>query len=301
MQILRQIAGGLAAVGCLALVGTAAASSLPIRDQAKLFSRAALSEAGDALQGIREQFDKSLVIETYPSVSWISRLTHNLKGTQARENFFADWAKRNAKRAGSSAIYVLICKAPAPIHIEVVVGRDVAPYFSPKDSAQLHDLLQSRFREGQYDGGLLSSIRFVQSTLQLNGAPPPVAQEPFPWAMIDWLLLALAALWGLLELIQCMTSRQWSPAHARLEPLFFAGAGSLPAGLFRTATSSWLADLRRHRASTSMPPPVFDAAARQAEVAHQPTSEEGGHQDEVVVRSPALDSLPPSYDTSSRP
>ena len=124
----------------------------------------------------------------------------NLKEPQARDQFFADWAKRNARKAGPNGIYVLICNQPAPQQVEVVPGREARPFLSSEEVRQARTLLVARLRQGQPDTALLESIRLIGARLQSNGATAPPPRENFPWGQVVWLVPAIVAFWGLVKL-----------------------------------------------------------------------------------------------------
>ena len=117
MFFLRLTVISVAALGAVAFGGNAFAAAPPIQDHAQLFSLATLREANEIVETIQTNYDKRLVIETFSSVPWTARLTHNFKDPQDRARYFAEWARRNARRAGANGIYVLICKQPAPVEV----------------------------------------------------------------------------------------------------------------------------------------------------------------------------------------
>ena len=204
----------------------------------------------------RRSYDKRLVIETFSSVPWTARLTRNLKEPQARDQFFADWAKRNARRAGPNGIYVLICNQPAPQQVEVVPGREARPFFSSEEVRQARTLLLARLRQGQPDTALLESIRLIGSRLQSNGATAPPPRENFPWGQVVWLVPAIIAFWGLVELAHYLTIGRSHPADVPMGLVGYGGGGSLPAGLFVTMTTRWLHDLWRRETDLSTRAPL---------------------------------------------
>ena len=246
----------VAAVGPWTLGGSAFAGAPLVRDHANLFSRAALAEADEAVETIQTQYDKRLVIETFSSVPWTARLTHNLKEPQARDQFFADWAKRNARRAGPNGIYVLICKQPVPFQVEVVPGGEARLFFSSEDARQARNLLLARLHQGQPDSALLESIRLIESRLQSNGATAPPPRETFPWGLVVWLVPAIIAFWGLVELAHYLTVGRSHPADEPTGTVGYGGGGSLPAGLFVTMTTRWAHDLLRREVDRSTRAPL---------------------------------------------
>jgi hypothetical protein len=247
MSFFRWTVISVATLGALALGGTAFAAAPPIRDHANLFSLATLSEANELAEAIQTNYDKRLVIETFSSVPWTARLTHNFKDPQDRARYFAEWAKRNARRAGANGIYVLICKQPAPVEVEVRVGRDTLPFFPLEDANRAREVLLADLRQGQPDTALLRSVRLIESRLEANGAHAPAPEEIFPWGRVLWSFLAIVVFWVLIELAHYLAIGRSRPGEAEAEPVGFGGGGSLPAGLFAAMTSHWLRDLWRRQ------------------------------------------------------
>jgi hypothetical protein len=265
MCFLRWTVTSVAALGAVALGGDGFAAAPAIRDHAELFSPATLREANELAENIQANYDKRLVIETFSSVPWTARLTQNFKDPQDRARYFDQWAKRNARRAGASGIYVLICKGPAPTEAEVRVGRDALPFFSLEDASRLREAVMGDLRQGQFDAALLRAVRLIGSRLEIKGAHAPAPEESFSWGPILWTFFTLIAIGVLLQLVHYLVIDRSRAGEA--EPVGFGGGGSLPAGLFAAMTSHWLRDLWRRQPDVGTEPyleakrvPVVDEA-----------------------------------------
>jgi uncharacterized membrane protein YgcG len=163
--------GALAAalLGWLVAVAPVSAAVPPvIKDDAKFFSDKARTEADAKIKEIYRDFHKDLFIETLPSVPPDKAKDVNLKDRSARERFFEEWARERFRNAGVNGIYVLICKDPP--HIQVEVGNETREKaFTVKDRDELAKILLSRFREKKYDEGLREAVDFVAARLKANG------------------------------------------------------------------------------------------------------------------------------------
>jgi hypothetical protein len=243
MGFLPWMVTSVAVLGAVALGGDGFAAAPPIRDHAQLFSPPTLREASELADTIQTNYDKRLVIETFSSVPWTARLTQNLKDPQNRPRYFAQWAKRNGRRVGANGIYVLICKEPAPIEVEVRVGRDVLPFFSLEAASRAREMLLADLRQGKPDAALLRAVRLIESRLEVSGAHAPAPEESFPWGPVLWTFFTLVAVGVLLRLVRYLVIGLSRSDVA--EPVGFGGGGSLPAGLFAAMTSHWLRDLLR--------------------------------------------------------
>jgi uncharacterized membrane protein YgcG len=232
----------LAAVGallCSWLTDGARASSPSIRDEARLFSPAARREADAQIASIRNDYRVHVRIDTYPAVSWFARLTRDFQDLKTRNRYFTEWARRNAQSVGPDGIYVLVCKDPDPIHVEVITGRGVLPYFPANENDRLRTLLLGRFRQGQYDSGLSEALQAIQAALEHNGAVAAEHEPSFSWPLIGGICVAFLALWGGLELVRYFTMDTSHETSGSGEPTGYGGGGSLPAGLFVTMTKPW--------------------------------------------------------------
>jgi hypothetical protein len=234
------------ALGWLASAGLVFAVQPALRDDGHFFSADAVSQAEQAIQEIKQRYNQNLVIETFAKVSPVARLFHNLKDPAGRARFFADWAQRNARKAGPTSIYVLICREPGPVHVEVVVGRETqAGAFVAKDRDQLQERLDEQVREGRYDAGLLKTVHFVQATLRTHLGSAVAPPAPFPWESILTTVLVMLAFWLCAETVRGIQFSKARASDARVGPPGYGSYGSIPTALFASMTCNWLRDLLR--------------------------------------------------------
>src|SRR5262245_55836735 len=197
----------LAVVCGLTTCGQAAASPPPIKDEAHMFSPEAIERATADIQEIKRLYQTDLVFEFVPSVpadNWWNKFKKKVlhsKEPEARSRFYEDWAKRNARAAGPHAIYVLICKEPAPLHVVVVAGVSVQRQkaFTGADGKRLEARLLARFQQEKYDEGLAEAVQLVRKTLQTNRENLVIPVEGFPWAGIVSVILAMVGFWLCLQ------------------------------------------------------------------------------------------------------
>src|SRR5262249_24993110 len=119
----------------------------------------------------------------------------------------------------------LITKSPG--HVQVEVGDETRKQgFSDRDRAHLRDLLVNKFKEKDYDAGLLEAIEYVRSTMDTNlsKAPagairqhnaPPVhrdGQVESPGGLLSGLcgficfgIVAALVIWSVVALIRAFT------------------------------------------------------------------------------------------------
>src|SRR5262249_28716232 len=131
------------AAGWLAVAGAAVAATPGVNDNAGFFKPETVQKADAILREIKNRAQKGGVIETFASVP--AGKEDQVKDKAERERFSDEWAKRNARTAQVNGIYVLICKKPG--HVEVEVGNETSKRaFPPADRRQLEDILLRAFQ-----------------------------------------------------------------------------------------------------------------------------------------------------------
>ena len=166
---------GLVALSCLGAVGARAVGP-EVRDNAGLFSTAAVKQADETIRNIQRDFRKDLLVETFAGVPE-SRTNDYARN---REEFFASLVRERAQAARLDGIYVLVMKEPPPHRFRIQVGVGQATRqraFVTANRDELVRLLQSSFREDKYDEGLRTSVAYVERTLRsnLSGQVPSAA------------------------------------------------------------------------------------------------------------------------------
>jgi hypothetical protein len=136
----------------------------PVKDEAKLFSAEALEKANKKVREVYQTYRKDLVIETYPAVP--ADLEKKFKEKKKAE-FFEEWAQARAKELGVNGVYVLICKNPTYLQIEMdPETRKKA--FTPRDRERLRAKMIEALREKKFDTGLLEWAEIVEAAYKAN-------------------------------------------------------------------------------------------------------------------------------------
>jgi uncharacterized membrane protein YgcG len=161
----------LASLVLALLAGSLLAAEAPaVRDEAGFFTPAAARQADDDLAAIKKLFDVDVRIETVKSVP-TTRVTEvkEMNPTQ-RSQFFAQWAQERMAATNVDGIYVLICKAPG--HLQVEVGQKTEKKtFTKEDAVALRSALLTPFRAKEYDEGLRAGVNLVRDRLNKNVPP----------------------------------------------------------------------------------------------------------------------------------
>jgi hypothetical protein len=152
-------------LGWLGLVGTVAAVFPPaIKDDGKMFTSEGLEKANKKIKEIYQNYKKDVVIETFAAIP--SDLEKKFKDKK-KEDFFREWAESRTKDLGVNGIYVLICKEPRYLYIDIDrESRKKA--FTRKDYEKMREKIFAGFRDMKFDAGLWDGLEAVESALKAN-------------------------------------------------------------------------------------------------------------------------------------
>jgi uncharacterized protein len=165
LAALAVFAGWLAAAAPVSAMAVAPV----IKDEGKFFSDEARGKADKQIREIHHEFGKDFLIETFAAVPADLAKDVDLEDKEARSKLFEKWAQERAREADVNGIYVLICKKPG--HIQVEVGNHTREKaFTVKDRNELAKILVEKFHEKKFDEGLLDAVEFVAKRLKANGA-----------------------------------------------------------------------------------------------------------------------------------
>jgi uncharacterized protein len=220
----RSFLGLAAAAVLLAAVAPARAYTPEVKDGAGLFSPDAEQRANQALRDLQKQFNKDLVIETYASIP----ADKKAEWEKNRAEFFNQWAAAIAREHRVDGIVVLIAKEPnGKLYLQTSVGVHTRERLFPlKDREKLNEIIGNRFRNRQYDEGLLEGIEYVRKVMQANsttaagaaGRPPATVPQPRGeaqprrdaaerdnsggWSWLLWVGLIVLGVWVLFAIIR---------------------------------------------------------------------------------------------------
>jgi hypothetical protein len=144
------------------------AGKVGVKDEAKLFSAAGLQKALDEIYDVNFHHDVDLLVETVAAVPADQRDKVKQMSRNERTTFFQTWAADRARAAGLNGLYVLVCKDPAYIQVEVTPKFRAA--FDDAARNRLADLLVGEFKAKRFDDGLLKAVTQVRG--KLAGSAP---------------------------------------------------------------------------------------------------------------------------------
>ncbi len=161
----------LASLVLVLLAGAASAADAPaVRDAAGFFKDAATRKANEDLGTLKDEFGTELRIETVKSVPDARLAEVKTMTTAQREQYFAAWARERAAAEKVHGVYVLICKSPT--YLQVEVGKDTQKKaFTPEDRKALRDAMFVPFKAKEFDQGLRAAVDLYRDRLNKNVPP----------------------------------------------------------------------------------------------------------------------------------
>ena len=165
MNRVRGIAIALVLASVALLTREAVAGVL--RDGADFFSTNAESQVKQTLDRIQQRHGKNVVVETQtsppPSVP--------TGGSEAARNqAYRDWLDRRGTEQGADVI-ILVTRNPS--HVEVGSSKAMrdSGAFTANDHRATSDLILPRFRQKNFDEGILQAVQFIDRRLGQNTGP----------------------------------------------------------------------------------------------------------------------------------
>jgi serine/threonine protein kinase len=135
-----------------------------IKDNGNFFSADAVTMTNKKIKEITQTYKKKLVIETFPEIP-----ADRKQGFQPdkKQQFFEKWARDLAQDNVVDGVYVLICKAPPYLQIEVD-NETLKKTFTNPNRVEMSTILLDKFRKEKYDAGLQEAVDFYGKTLRQN-------------------------------------------------------------------------------------------------------------------------------------
>ena len=155
----------LAALFGLTVVSRAFAVAPEIKDEAKMFSAEAVKKANEQIKDIARKHHLDLLVETFTTVPGDQVAKVKDLPREERVKFFQTWAKDRMNHHVVNGVYVLICKEPPFVRVEVSDGTIARQRFGTAFGGEMGKMFLEEFREKRFDEGLLKAVKMTQDKL----------------------------------------------------------------------------------------------------------------------------------------
>ena len=134
----------------------------PVKDEAKFFKPATVEKADAKIREIYQKHHKDVVVETLAALTAEQEKAFKEDG---KEKFFAKLAASRVKALGVNGVYVLVCKKPQYLRIDMDPGTRKSA-FTNADRDKMFKKIAASFKEDDFDAGLLAGLDLVEATLK---------------------------------------------------------------------------------------------------------------------------------------
>lgn len=143
-----------------------------VYDNAKLFSDNAIHQGDDILSRIQKDYDKDVVVETFPAIpeSMRDQFTR-----QDRRAFFESWLRSRARHYGVNGVFILICRDPGRLELEPGF-KTRQEVFTLADRDDAVKLIADDFRKKEFDRGLIEGLELIDQRIGRNLGNGPESQ-----------------------------------------------------------------------------------------------------------------------------
>jgi uncharacterized protein len=251
-------------VGGFLLTGNSVRAASDIKDEAGFFSADALKKAQAKLDEMDRKHQRHLMIRTFKAPPTGDARAES-KDQDVRNQFFRGWADELANKANLNGVIILISRNPG--HVEVRVGdATTSKLFTSADSKELAEELIRRFKNKEYDTGLVEAVNYVEGKYDQRDRAPARSTTHAPavahgnpgggfnlGGLICIGLVIVAGIWILFSVIRAITGAGRGPRGYAGGPGMGYGGGygggggggfmsSLFGGLFGAAAGNWMYD-----------------------------------------------------------
>jgi uncharacterized membrane protein YgcG len=145
----------------LIMIAVAGAVAPEVRDKAHFFKDETIHKLDNMAREIARQYDRDVVVETVPSVPADQLARVKAMTVEDRTKFFNNWCADRAEATVTHGVYILICKDPA--HLAVEITDRARPVFGHDGRDKMLGPLLKAFQEKKFDEGILAAMEFARS------------------------------------------------------------------------------------------------------------------------------------------
>jgi uncharacterized membrane protein YgcG len=149
------------------LFGLPAQAVAPVvRDEANLLKKETVDKINELVRSLYLEFGKDVLVETYSTVSDNQAEKVKEMTREDRAKFFDSWAKKRCDALVIRGVYVLICKDPSFVQVEVT--ESARKLFPDKDREKLVQQLIADMSRRKFDEAVVKGVKFVAERFEVN-------------------------------------------------------------------------------------------------------------------------------------
>lgn len=142
-------------------IGVASAVAPEVHDKAHFFKDETIRKLDNLAREIERQFDRDVVVETVPSVPVDQLARVKAMTVQDRTKFFNNWCADRAEATVTHGVYILICKDPT--HLALEITDRARPAFGHDGRDMMLGPLLKAFQKREFDEGIIAAMEFARS------------------------------------------------------------------------------------------------------------------------------------------
>lgn len=143
---------------------------LKSKDEAKFFSEDAWKKVQPDADKLFKDKHIDLLIETAPTPPGSDADKVKAMKPEEREKFFRQYALQRVKAEKLSGIYIIICKSPGFVYVEITKSTD--SFFPEGFGAKLKNTLLAAFKMEKFDAGLTEALDMIMNAQGLGEKKP---------------------------------------------------------------------------------------------------------------------------------
>ncbi len=141
---------------------------LKSKDDAKFFAEEAWKKVQPAAEKLLKEKDIDLLIETFATPPKLDEDKVKAMTVTEREKFFKEFALERCKAEKLSGVYIVICKSPGFVYIEITNPASFPSGFG----AKLTKVILTAFKDKKNDAGLTDGVQLVMEAQGLAEKKP---------------------------------------------------------------------------------------------------------------------------------
>jgi uncharacterized membrane protein YgcG len=135
-----------------------------VKDDGKFFTKEGVEAANKKIRTIYEKYKKDVIVETIPALT--AEQEKKLK-EDGDAKFFAKLTNDHAKEIGLNGVYLLVCNKPKYVRIHMDPETQKKLFTASNRTATVGKIV-ARFKEDEFDAGLLDGLKEIESILEAN-------------------------------------------------------------------------------------------------------------------------------------